>query len=223
MMHRYQPCHLSLQPHNSYPETLFEYGQYLENLQLYTTYISNHERSQVFNPYYVPNAFEMCQAAIDKVSHLNRKKDLNAASVLLTITGHSLWEAQRKQFPEPVDIQDYNQWTTTENDSIGFWQDFNHCWLNLGRNISKTLWQTTHLDCNAKESLEEWLRGLADHVINVSDFLEDFGLVDYERGIWEDDILSCFEGCFEALEQVGTTPFNSQGSYDGAGAQITQH
>ena len=121
MMHWYQPCHLSLQPHNSYPETVFEYGQYLENLELYITYISNHERSQVLNPYYVPNTFEMCQAAIDKASHLNRKEDLNAASVLLTITGHSLWEAQRKQFPEPVDIQDYNQWTTIENDSIGFW------------------------------------------------------------------------------------------------------
>ncbi|UDD62284.1 hypothetical protein AFCA_009609 [Aspergillus flavus] len=79
------------------------------------------------------------------------------------------------------------------------------------------------MDRNAKESLEEWLKQLADHVINVSDFLEGFGLVDYERGIWEDDILSCFEDCFEALEQIGTTPFNSQGSYDGAGAQIIQH
>ncbi|KAE8377783.1 hypothetical protein BDV26DRAFT_304775 [Aspergillus bertholletiae] len=218
-MYCYQCCHLSQQPHNGYPEALFRYG--LEHLELCTTYLSQ-EPAQGLNPYYTPNAFEMCQAAIDVALILNRENDLNAASMLLTIDGHSLWEAQRQQFPEPVNIQEYNQRTTTENGSISFWRELNHCWLKLGRNISETLRQKTHIDCNAKESLEEWLKELVDHVINVSDFLEDFGLVDYERGIWEDDIVSCFEGCFEALEQIGTTPFNSQGSYNGAGAQMTQ-
>jgi hypothetical protein len=37
IMHCY---HLSQKPHNGYSETLFEYGQYLEHLELYTTQVS---------------------------------------------------------------------------------------------------------------------------------------------------------------------------------------
>ncbi|KAB8227550.1 uncharacterized protein BDW43DRAFT_304529 [Aspergillus alliaceus] len=209
-MYCYQCCHLSQQPHNEYPETLFEYGQDLRDLELYTTYVSHPETAQGLNPYYIPYAFEACQAAIDEASKVNREKDLNAASVLLTINGHSLWEAQRQQFPEPINIQEYNQRATTENDSIYFWLKFNNCWLELGRNISEILQQCTHLDCNAKDSLEEWLNELVEPCHQR---------IRLSRGLRP---VACFGGCFEALKQIGTTSFNSQGSYEGTEAQMTQ-
>jgi hypothetical protein len=133
----------------------------------------------------------MCQAAINTALKLNGENDFKAASVLLTINGHSLWEAQRQQFPESINIQEYSQRTTTKDGSIGFWRKFNNCWLKLGRNISEILQQCTPLDCEAKESLEKWLDELVDHIVNISDFLEGFGLVDYKMGIWEEDIVAC--------------------------------
>jgi hypothetical protein len=66
-----------------------------------------------------------------------------------------------------------------------FWQQFNTCWLAFGQRI-------LDFHCNSKSQPDRLIQ-LVDSVgrclIAIGDELEQSGLVDYEMGIWEEEIL----------------------------------
>ncbi|RKP25873.1 hypothetical protein SYNPS1DRAFT_7574, partial [Syncephalis pseudoplumigaleata] len=77
-------------------------------------------------------------------------------------------------------------------DRDGFWQGLNQCWL----------FALSH--CSLAKSEEERLEDqhmyhLRDSVVSWCDVLERYGLVDYEMGFWEQDILEAIEAGISAL------------------------
>ncbi|RKP10798.1 hypothetical protein THASP1DRAFT_5687, partial [Thamnocephalis sphaerospora] len=71
-------------------------------------------------------------------------------------------------------------------DRDGFWQGLNQCWL----------FALSHCGLAKSEEerlTEQHLYHLRDSVIAWCDVLERFGLVDYEMGFWEQDILEAIE------------------------------
>jgi hypothetical protein len=77
-------------------------------------------------------------------------------------------------------------------DRDGFWQGLNQCWL----------FALSH--CSLAKSEEERLKEqhmyhLRDSVVSWCDILEHYGLVDYEMGFWEQDILEAIEAGISAL------------------------
>jgi hypothetical protein len=66
-----------------------------------------------------------------------------------------------------------------------FWQQFNICWLAFGQRI-------LDFHGNSKsppDRLIELVDSVSCWLITIGDELEQLGLVDYEMGIWEEEVL----------------------------------
>lgn len=82
------------------------------------------------------------------------------------------------------------------------WRELNHAWEALGqkqKSITETAIRTRQqpqdfLTSNSIHNLIEKLTQLCDQV-------EKFGLVDYEMGIWEEQIVDIFIQCLNLLPQ----------------------
>ncbi|CEP12228.1 hypothetical protein [Parasitella parasitica] len=68
-----------------------------------------------------------------------------------------------------------------------FWAGLNNCWLYA-------LAQRHEPSSDAERLTDQHLYGLRDMVVSWADKLERFGLVDYEMGWWEADILAAIDG-----------------------------
>lgn len=78
-------------------------------------------------------------------------------------------------------------------DRLKLWSDFNLCWLaicqkqkDLMLQVIATNQQLAHTSLLRRERMEIMGRDL----IQLCDQLEPHGLVDYQMGIWEEEILS---------------------------------
>ena len=45
----------------------------------------------------------------------------------------------------------------------------------------------------------ETIQGMIDELIRLCDSIENYGLVDYDRGVWEEEITSIFMQCLDLL------------------------
>ncbi|KAI8637427.1 hypothetical protein BD408DRAFT_353790 [Parasitella parasitica] len=68
-----------------------------------------------------------------------------------------------------------------------FWAGLNNCWLYA-------LAQRHEPSSDAERLTDQHLYGLREMVVSCADKLERFGLVDYEMGWWEADILAAIDG-----------------------------
>ena len=83
----------------------------------------------------------------------------------------------------------------------GFWTGLNNCWLFAFSNFAKARSEDQQLR-------EPHLQHLYSSVKAWADALEKYGLVNYELGFWEQDILEAIEVClFNAMfdPQFGAT------------------
>ncbi|KAE8397236.1 hypothetical protein BDV37DRAFT_289596 [Aspergillus pseudonomiae] len=188
----------SRQAAQPYYETPGDARQQPEPRELHGINGSHHGRAQIFSPSCISDQFENCQAAI------NRGDPKGAASILLAIGGHSLLKAHQKSFSELVGIQNQSRRMATETDAINVWEKFKECCLDLGQYTLEALDQGTYLAFDSKESLYDWLHELVAHIVDISESLRYLGYVDCEQRISQDEIISCYEECFEVLK-MGTT------------------
>ncbi|ORX94386.1 hypothetical protein K493DRAFT_221393 [Basidiobolus meristosporus CBS 931.73] len=80
-----------------------------------------------------------------------------------------------------IDEPPYNAY-----DREGFWQGINHCWLYA---LSRTAMAKSEED----QLRVQHFYHLRDSIVSWCDHLERYGLVDYEMGFWEQDILEAIE------------------------------
>lgn len=78
---------------------------------------------------------------------------------------------------------------------LQLWRDFNHCWLALlqkqkDQSFAKAVGNDSTF--HTPQTIMEigLLTRLVDDIIRLCDRLDDMGLVDYEMGIWEEEIVS---------------------------------
>lgn len=76
------------------------------------------------------------------------------------------------------------------SDRIKLWNDFNHAWLALGYRQRELMATGQHHSRSQRLMSEETIRKLGDELIRLCDEIERHGLVDYQCGVWEDQIES---------------------------------
>lgn len=79
------------------------------------------------------------------------------------------------------------------SDRLKLWNDFNICWLALcqkQKDMTQDLLQTGRQPSRASLLSIEAMDTLGKQLIQLCDQMEQHGLVDYQIGIWEEEILS---------------------------------
>ncbi|PYH48232.1 uncharacterized protein BP01DRAFT_371806 [Aspergillus saccharolyticus JOP 1030-1] len=78
-------------------------------------------------------------------------------------------------------------------DRLQLWNDFNICWLALcqkQKDMAEELFQTGHQPPQTSLLSDDAMDNLGKELIQLCDRMEQYGLVDYQLGIWEEEILS---------------------------------
>ncbi|KAL4999059.1 hypothetical protein BDV10DRAFT_193939 [Aspergillus recurvatus] len=79
------------------------------------------------------------------------------------------------------------------SDRLKLWNDFNICWLALcqkQKDMTQELLQTGRQSPRTSLLSIEMMDSLGKQLIQLCDQMEQHGLVDYQMGIWEEEILS---------------------------------
>ncbi|KAG7408915.1 hypothetical protein Forpi1262_v017947 [Fusarium oxysporum f. sp. raphani] len=80
------------------------------------------------------------------------------------------------------------------------WNDFNHAWLGLGQRqidlmtSSQQLWRKQNLVSEAM------IKKMGNELIRLCDGIERHGLVDYQYGVWEDQITAVLGDCLDLYD-----------------------
>ncbi|KAJ9142718.1 hypothetical protein NKR23_g7046 [Pleurostoma richardsiae] len=100
------------------------------------------------------------------------------------------------------------------NDRIKLWNDFNHAWLAMLQ-AQKDL-MTSRQQLSPSQSLIslDRLRKMGDELVRLCDAVERHGLVDYQYGVWEEQIIDILEECCDLYpeEQAGAVAGPGSGS-----------
>ena len=82
---------------------------------------------------------------------------------------------------------------------LRLWRDFNYCWLAyLTRQLDdsrRILARGQSLAPGQRVLSKAALQNLGDELTKLCDGLEKAGLVDYEMGVWEEEIINCLFSC----------------------------
>ena len=80
------------------------------------------------------------------------------------------------------------------SERLKLWKDFNICWLAV---LQKQKDITQEILASGRSILPpqsmipaSYLNHMGDKLVNLSDGMESHGLVDYEMGVWEEEIIS---------------------------------
>ncbi|KAJ5109815.1 hypothetical protein N7532_002460 [Penicillium argentinense] len=88
-------------------------------------------------------------------------------------------------------------------DRLQLWNDFNLCWLAVcqkQKDISQDLIATGHPPAHMSLISRDRLEAMGKDLIQLCDQLEQYGLVDYQLGIWEEEILCVLGQCLDVIE-----------------------
>ncbi|RAL07074.1 uncharacterized protein BO97DRAFT_473913 [Aspergillus homomorphus CBS 101889] len=88
-------------------------------------------------------------------------------------------------------------------DRLQLWNDFNICWLALcqkQKDMAEELFQTGRQPPQTSLLSNEAMDNLGKELIQLCDRMEQHGLVDYQLGIWEEEILSVLGQCLDIVE-----------------------
>lgn len=182
------------------PTELFPvYQTYSLGLQLIPSFAVWYDWNEISTGYAMPDvswtdsprgkeelkALVIFQNAIQRALAYIRSDDLNNALLAMQhINSTVLLEMQEQFLPHPATIDCQNEKSHCVKDH-GFWQRFNNCWLAFGRRILDF-----HCHLNSPPDMLIQLVDSAGYcLITIADGLEERGLVDYEMGIWEEEIL----------------------------------
>ncbi|KLJ11908.1 hypothetical protein EMPG_12937 [Blastomyces silverae] len=94
-------------------------------------------------------------------------------------------------------------------DRIKLWNEFNTCWLAVCQK-QKDMTQEV-LECRSGATpqnllTEDILNKMGRELVRLCDRMEEHGLVDYQMGVWEEEILSVLGQCLDLLEGNGNNP-----------------
>jgi hypothetical protein len=79
-------------------------------------------------------------------------------------------------------------------------QNLSMCWLALGQK-QKDLTEEAirHRIPDSNFLPAETIQAMVDELISLCDTIEQHGLVDYDRGVWEEEITNVFSQCLDLL------------------------
>ncbi|OOF91129.1 hypothetical protein ASPCADRAFT_57730, partial [Aspergillus carbonarius ITEM 5010] len=88
-------------------------------------------------------------------------------------------------------------------DRLQIWNDFNICWLAVcqkQKDLAQEVLQTGRQPSQTSLLSGDAMDNLGKELIQICDRMEPHGLVDYQMGIWEEEILSIMGQCLDIVE-----------------------
>lgn len=102
-------------------------------------------------------------------------------------------------------------------DRIKLWRDFNYAWLALCQKQKDMLESNSPLQRGQSLIAKEQLNKMGDDLVRLCNAIERHGLVDYECGVWEEQIIDILLKCMEACDANQLDPGSSASHLAGAG------
>jgi hypothetical protein len=92
-------------------------------------------------------------------------------------------------------------------DRIELWHDFNIAWEALGQKQKEITEEALRIRRQPSDILSaDTIRSLMDDLVGMCDQLDQYGLVDFEMGIWEEQITHVFIVCLDLLPPSDANP-----------------
>ncbi|SPJ80243.1 uncharacterized protein FTOL_08635 [Fusarium torulosum] len=85
-------------------------------------------------------------------------------------------------------------------DRIQLWNDFNHAWLGLGQQQIDLMFANQQLSRSQSLVSENMVKKMGEELVRLCDGIERHGLVDYQFGVWEDQITAVLEDILDLYE-----------------------
>ena len=86
-------------------------------------------------------------------------------------------------------------------DRLQLWSNFNTCWLAIGqkqKDLTQEMLQAGQPILNLLSAAV--LQNMVNELVRMNDQIEQHGLVDYDMGVWEEEIVHVFEQCLDLLK-----------------------
>ncbi|KPM38353.1 hypothetical protein AK830_g8210 [Neonectria ditissima] len=90
--------------------------------------------------------------------------------------------------------------TNLHADRIKLWNDFNHAWLALGHRQIELMASGQQPSRSQSVMSKAMLKKLGNELIRLCDGIERHGLVDYQYGVWEEQITTVLEDCLDLYD-----------------------
>ncbi|KAI3575384.1 hypothetical protein IWW34DRAFT_98707 [Fusarium oxysporum f. sp. albedinis] len=90
--------------------------------------------------------------------------------------------------------------TNLHADRIQLWNDFNHAWLGLGQRQIDLMTSSQQLSKTQSLVPKAMIKKMGNELIRLCDGIERHGLVDYQYGVWEDQITAVLEDCLDLYD-----------------------
>ncbi|KAL9112703.1 MAG: hypothetical protein Q9227_003006 [Pyrenula ochraceoflavens] len=92
---------------------------------------------------------------------------------------------------------------TLYDERLRMWNDFNHCWLAIAQKQKDVTEEMIQTGRRSQEILSSGtIEKMCEEVVNWSDKMEPHGLVDYELGFWEEEIINVLMECLDLVRSV---------------------
>jgi hypothetical protein len=96
---------------------------------------------------------------------------------------------------------------TKHAERIDFWQSFNLSWEALGQKQKEITEAALRTRSRPPDMLtSDKVTNMVDELITLCDHLEQYGLVDFEMGIWEEQIVHIFTVCLDLIPPSDSRP-----------------
>ncbi|KAG7429438.1 hypothetical protein Forpi1262_v009493 [Fusarium oxysporum f. sp. raphani] len=89
--------------------------------------------------------------------------------------------------------------TNLHADRIQLWNDFNHAWLGLGQRQIDLMTSSQQLSRMQSLVSKAMIKRMGNELVRLCDGIERHGLVDYQYGVWEDQITAVLEDCLDVV------------------------
>ncbi|KAL8813107.1 MAG: hypothetical protein Q9223_000633 [Gallowayella weberi] len=97
-----------------------------------------------------------------------------------------------------------------KEERLRLWTEFNTCWLALlqGQKEATQQMLDTEQRPHRPQSVlgKDFLGNMAETLVHHCDGLEKYGLVDYQTGVWEEEIMSILTQCLDTLDENDPDP-----------------
>jgi len=97
------------------------------------------------------------------------------------------------------------------DERIKLWNDFNHAWLAMFQRQKEMMEAGQQLQRGQTLVPQEGLQKMGKDLVRLCDSIERHGLVDYQYGVWEEQIIAILEECLDLYES-STSGGNGEGT-----------
>ncbi|KAK2591169.1 hypothetical protein QQS21_011145 [Conoideocrella luteorostrata] len=91
---------------------------------------------------------------------------------------------------------------------LSLWDDFNHGWLALAFQQKELMTSRRNISNPRRLMTKAKIEELGDELVRLCDRLERHGLVDYQYGVWEEQIEAALEECLDVFEDIESRASN---------------